>query len=387
MIKCKVLAVVEARVVTGPAKNILRFAAANRDRVDVTVVTFARRTDNRASLVDNQFVSTARSKGLAVEIIPERGPFDLSVNAALRQICDRHRPDIVQTHAVKSHFILSLLRNKPFRWIAFHHGYTNEDLKMRFYNHCDRWSLRTPDLVVTVCREFARQLAAQGVRPDAIVVVPNAVPSDFNDGDAALSAQTRALWKISDSERVVLAVGRLSPEKGHRYLVDAVARMASNEPELPFQVLIAGAGQCEERLKEQIRSLGLDRRIKVIGYCSDVKPLFLIADLFVLPSLSEGSPNVLLESVAARVPIVASNVGGVPELVTDMESALLVPPANAEALARSIRALLFDRPRAEHLAKAAVERARLMFTSELYDQRVLDLYARAVSRGRMEKIH
>jgi glycosyltransferase involved in cell wall biosynthesis len=152
-------------------------------------------------------------------------------------------------------------------------------------------------------------------------------------------------------------------------------------------VLIAGAGQCEERLKEQIRSLGLDRRIKVIGYCSDVKPLFLIADLFVLPSLSEGSPNVLLESVAARVPIVASNVGGVPELVTDMESALLVPPANAEALARSIRALLFDRPRAEHLAKAAVERARLMFTSELYDQRVLDLYARAVSRGRMEKIH
>jgi glycosyltransferase involved in cell wall biosynthesis len=387
MIRRKILALVEARVVTGPAKNVLRFAAANQDRVDLTVVTFVRRKGNSTNPIDNEFISRARGMGLAVETIAEQRPFDLSVKTALLQICDRYTPDIVQTHAVKSHFVLSLLRKKPFRWIAFHHGYTQEDLKMRIYNQCDRWSLRTPDLVVTVCGEFARRLAAQGVCRNAIVVVPNSVPSDFIHADARVAAQTRARLKISDNQPVVLAVGRLSPEKGHRYLVEAVARIASAEPELRFRVLIAGAGPCERALRNQIDSLGLDGRIQILGYCADVKPLFLIADLFVLPSLSEGSPNVLLESIAAHVPVVASDVGGVPELVRDKESAILVPPAKAEALATSICELLFDRPRAERLAEAALERARVMFAPEMYDQRVLDLYAKAMSRGRVERVH
>jgi glycosyltransferase involved in cell wall biosynthesis len=377
MMRRKILAVVEARVLTGPAKNILRFAAGNRDRIDFTVVTFVRKADNAAGLGDNQFVATARGMGLAVETIGERGRFDLSVKTVLRQICDRHSPDIVQTHAVKSHFLLSFFRNRPFRWIAFHHGYTEEDLKMRFYNQCDLWSLRKPDLVVTVCREFATQLVARGVRRNAIAVVPNSMPCDFVPASRAVCAQAKARWNVANNEAVVLAIGRLSPEKGHRYLVSAVARIASAEPELAFQVLIAGAGPCQDSLKKQIRGLGLDHRIKIIGYCCDVKSLFMIADLFVLPSLSEGSPNVLLESVAARVPIVASNVGGVPELVKDRESAILVPPGNAEVLATCMRELLFNRSRAEYLTRAALERARLMFTPELYDQRILDLYARA----------
>jgi glycosyltransferase involved in cell wall biosynthesis len=384
----KVIAIVEARVVTGPAKNILRFATDNRDRVDLTVVTFARSSDKSTNPApNNQFVSTARSVGLPVEIIPETGPFDLSVRTALRQICDRHVPDIVQTHGVKSHFILSLLRKKPFRWIAFHHGYTKEDFKMRVYNQFDRWSLKASDLVVTVCGEFASRLVARGVSREQIVVIPNSVPHDFIQSDARASEQTRARLAISDDERVVLAIGRLSPEKGHRYLIDAIAGIASLAPELKLQVLIAGTGPCETRLKEQISRLGLARHVRMMGYCSDIRPLLSIADLLVLPSLSEGSPNVLLESIAARVPIVASNVGGVPELLNDTESAVLVPPANTQALTKSICELLLDRSKAKHLAKTAFERARLMFTPEIYDERVLDLYARAVSRKRIERIH
>ena len=247
--------------------------------------------------------------------------------------------------------------------------------------------LRTSDLVVTVCSEFAKQLVDRGVCQDQIVVVPNSVSPHFIQSDASASAQTRALLTIANDECVILAIGRLSPEKGHRYLIDAIARITSLAPELKMRVLIAGMGPCETKLKEQISGLGLAQRVTMMGYCSDIKPLFSIADLFVLPSLSEGSPNVLLESVVARIPIVASNVGGVPELVSNAESAILVPPANADALAKSICELLLDRSKAMHLANAAFERARLMFTPEIYDQRVLDVYARALSRSRIEGIH
>src|SRR5205085_11227827 len=120
---------------------------------------------------------------------------------------------------------------------------------------------------------------------------------------ATISQETRQRWAISSEDLVILAAGRLSPEKGHRYLIDAVAKIIRSMPQIKLQVLIAGEGPIEGKLKSQIAKRGLEKHVKLIGQCFDVKPLFAIADLFVLPSLSEGSPNVLLESMAACVPI------------------------------------------------------------------------------------
>lgn len=161
-----------------------------------------------------------------------------------------------------------------------------------------------------------------------------------------------------------------------------MSHIRSLAPQLRIQLLIAGAGPSESELERQIRRLNLSQNVRILGYLPDVKPLFSIADLFVLPSLSEGCPNVLLESIATRVPIVASRVGGVPELVRDAESALLVPPANAEALAESVGKLLFDRVKAEQLADTAFETARRQFAPELYDQNVLNVYAQATRQAR-----
>jgi glycosyltransferase involved in cell wall biosynthesis len=373
--RTKVIALVEARVVTGPAKNVLRFAEECRDRVDLTIVTFLRASEKRTQTAPhNAFVSEVRRLNLPIEIIWETGPFDLSVLASLRQICERHKADIVQTHAVKSHFLVSLLRERTFRWLAFHHGYTSEDLKTHIYNLCDRWSLRACDCVVTVCAEFASRLARRGSRQDRIFVVPNSVKPDFVYPNAILTQETRQRLSVSGDDLVILAVGRLSPEKGHRYLIDAVAKIISWAPQIKLKVLIAGEGPTEGKLKTQIVKRGLEKRIRLIGQCSDVRPLFSIADLFVLPSLSEGSPNALLESMAACVPIVATNVGGVPEIVNDGESAILVPPANVDLLGKSMLELLEDRPLAERLASVAYTKACLMFSPTKYDERILNIY-------------
>jgi glycosyltransferase involved in cell wall biosynthesis len=234
--------------------------------------------------------------------------------------------------------------------------------------------LRRCDFVVTVCSSFVKVLAARGVPEERIFVVPNSVNIDEGQPGAKFSQETSEPWQISPGEWVVISVGRLSEEKGHRYLIDAVARVLRTSPQLKLRVLIAGTGPASGKLKEQVNKNGLDQHVRLIGHCYDIKPVFSIADLFVLPSLSEGSPNVLLESMAARVPIVATNVGGVPEHVTDGESALLVPPGDSEALANAISKLLSDRCTAMRFANVAFERARSNFSTAKYDERLLMIY-------------
>ena len=293
MSRIKVVALVEGRVVTGPAKNILRFAVDCRDRMDLTIVTFVRALDkNLAEVSNNQLVSAARSLDIPIETVRETGPWDLTVLGALREIFDRHRAQIVETHGTKSHFLISLLPKRKFRWIAFHHGYTTENLKARVYHQFDRWSLRFCDLVVTVCTDFATLLASRGVRRDRIVVVHNSVKAEVRDSDAKLTEETRQQWNLSGDERVVLSAGRLSREKGHKYLIDAVSTIVSALPQLRLKLLIAGNGPFERKLNAQVDKKGLQQCVNLVGHRSDINGLYSIADLFVLPSLSEGSPNV-----------------------------------------------------------------------------------------------
>jgi glycosyltransferase involved in cell wall biosynthesis len=375
--RTKVLALVEAVVVTGPAKNLLRFGVDCRDLVDLSLVTFIRASREKFSeLSDNQFITKARSLGIPIHIIRETGPFDLSVLRGLRQICQLQDADIVQTHGLKSHFLVSLLTKRSSRWIAFHHGYTSENLKAWLYREFDRWSLKRCDLVVTVCSAFARILEDRGVPKERIFVVPNSVNAEVAKPDLTQPVATILREQIPRGERIVIAVGRLSAEKGHRYLIDAVSRVLRDSPQLRFRVLIAGTGPADRKLKEQVRKNGLDQHVTFIGHCYDIKAVFSIADLFVLPSLSEGSPNALLESMAARVPIVATNVGGVSEHVTDGRSALLVPPGDSAALAKAMIQLLSDRSTATEFANTAFERARLNFSTAKHDQDILKIYDR-----------
>jgi len=375
--KIKVIALVEARVLSGPAKNILRFAVDCRETVNLTVVTFIRPSDNREAS-NNEFISTARSLAIPVEEVEEAGAFDLSVLAKLRQIFENNKPDIVQTHSVKSHFLLSLLHGRQFRWIAFHHGYTNENFKAAIYRQFDKWSLRSCDFITTVCREFADRMPRRQIQRGRVFVLPNSVKTDVVCQPKRSSEATRQELNIAQDKLVVLAIGRLSPEKGHRFLIDAISKVWSLAPQLKFEALIAGAGISERKLKEQVNEQGVGQNVRLLGHVSDVRPLFSIADLFVLPSLSEGSPNVLLESMAAFVPIVATRVGGVTELVEDGQSALLVPPANSDELCQSMIELLVNRPRAEQFARVAFDRARLLFSPAKYDERILDIYGKAI---------
>jgi glycosyltransferase involved in cell wall biosynthesis len=371
MSNLRLMAIIEATSITGPAKNLLEFARLGKDSgVDTSIATFAR------GEVDNLFIRTAREAGIIVEVIPESGPFDRSVMRALAATADRLHPDIIQTHAVKSHFLARLAglpRSAP--WVAFHHGYTWPTRRAQAYNQLDRWSLRAARKVLTVSAPFRDELVSHGVRRERIEIVHNAIRLDWGSRG---SGPIESLG-IPAGRKVVLIVGRLSKEKDHITLIRALARL---RPRIDPHLLIVGEGPNRFPIEQEIARLGLAGHVTLTGHRPSAEPYYRIADLAVLSSLSEGSPNALLEAMAAGVPAVATAVGGIPEIVRDGESALLVQPSDLEGMSAAMARLLIDEPGlALQLAEHSRSLVRERHSPEGRVRRLIGIY-RSVAESR-----
>jgi glycosyltransferase involved in cell wall biosynthesis len=370
----RLLAILEADTITGPAKNLLQFAQCARGQVDVEIAVFRREGQS------NLLIETAGRLAIPVHAVPEAGRFDLTVVRALRSLAGELKPDVVQSHAVKSHFLTrasGLHRMAP--WVAFHHGYTWPDQRARTYNQLDRWSLRAADCVLTVSEPFRRELVRRGVAAERIEVVHNAIDPQWGRRDKSpeASAALRARLGIGPGKRVVLIVGRLSSEKDHGTLLEAMRRVQGAVPDA--HLAIVGDGPERPRIEETIRRLGLVGSVTLAGQVPSAEPYYGIADLCVLSSLSEGSPNALLEAMAAGAPVVATAVGGIPEMVTHGESAMLVKPGDCEAMTNAIAALLSDGELARRLAARAREIVLERHAPEARVRRLVEIYRRLKS--------
>jgi glycosyltransferase involved in cell wall biosynthesis len=341
--------------------------------VETSIATFARAEDS------NLFVATARRESVPVFAIPERGRFDRMVIPALTELVSVVQPDVIQTHAVKSHFLArvsGLPRRTP--WVAFHHGYTWPDWRARLYNQLDRWSLRGAAKVLTVSDLFRRQLQARGVPAERIEVVHNAIRADWAEEarKPQNAAALRAEMNIAPDRDVVLVVGRLSREKDHLTLIDALHLLRTRFSPC---LVIVGDGPERPRIVKKIAGLGLTGNVILAGQRNSAEPYYGIANLAVLSSRSEGSPNALLEAMVAGVPVVATAVGGVPEIATDGETALLVKPDDARTLAELMGRLLEDRQLGALLAERARQLVRLQYAPEERTRRLVEIYREAMT--------
>jgi glycosyltransferase involved in cell wall biosynthesis len=382
----RLLAIIEATSITGPAKNLLQFAQCARSgrmdpRVEVIFAAFQR------GAAPNPLLDTARQFSEPVYPIAEAGRFDWAVLSQLKALVQELKPDVIQSHAVKSHFLVraaGLHRMAP--WVAFHHGYTWPDLRARLYNQLDRWSLRAARQVVTVSQPFRRELARKGIAPHRIEVIHNAIDPQWGSGgrspEAALALRVRL--GIGPEERVLLIVGRLSREKDHGTLLKAVAglRSAARTGIGPRpHLVVVGDGPERTRIEQSIRALGLVDAVTLVGQVPSAEPYYGIADVAVLSSLTEGSPNALLEAMAACVPVVATSVGGIPEIVSHGESALLIEPRDGDAMARAIEAILTDQALARRLADRAHELVLGRHTPDSRTRRLIEIYRRVLGLG------
>ncbi len=368
----RILIILEARSVTGPAKAVIEFTqeAFRCNEVspcaEISILVFLRNE------TENTITRTAQARGIALEIVTERGAFDWRIVPQLRAIVNRIRPDIVWTNAVKAHFLARLAGlHRQAKWVAFHHGYTTTAFRTRMYNQFDRWSLKRAERVVTVCGKFASEIASLGIPEDHIRVqhMPIRAKGPVSRDEAT---RLRRELGIADTTRVVLSVSRLSREKGHEDLLRAMARARELAPSIPMKLLVVGSGPELEALKATCRDLSLLERVSFLGQQENVSLYYAVADVFVLSSHSEGSPNVLLEAMDAGVPIVATLVGGVPEIVTNDQDALLVKSHDIAGMAAAIVRLLSDERLCIRLTLAA-RTVLARHTPEIYFRNILSI--------------
>jgi glycosyltransferase involved in cell wall biosynthesis len=233
-----------------------------------------------------------------------------------------------------------------------------------------RWTLRHAARVVAVSRALGQAIADLGVPDERIAVVPTGIESAlFYPRDRALARTTLGLAPGP----LVLVAARLSPEKGLAHLLAAMSLAGER---CPFRLLVVGDGAQRRELEQEVRRRGLRDRVRFDGFQPEARmPIYYsAADLFCLPSLAEGWPDVLMESFACGCPAVASSVGGVPDIMALTSAGLTVPPARPDALAHALREALardWDRP--------AIARAMAPHTIAATAHRYLDVCQDALS--------
>jgi glycosyltransferase involved in cell wall biosynthesis len=384
--RIRILAVMEGTtVVTGVSKNLLQFCRVARTLeacplIDLTIATFERPQQRLSGSVNSiePFVEAARQSGVQVHRIPEEFRFDPRILGHIRRLTKRLKPDLIQTHAQKSHFLVRLSGlYKTVPWIAFHHGYTETVWHSPIQNQMERYSFPAAARIVTVSNDFKRRLLRRGMPEERITVLYNAVQTPA--GNIPIDPDVLCLNKqavgISPKEKVVVAVGRLSREKGQIDLVSTLHHLHRVRPDVSVRVVLVGEGPDRRKILEAADSLGLAKWITLVGHQHNVAPYYQAADVVAIPSYSEGSPNVLLEAMAWGVPVVATSVGGIPEMVTHGETALLVPPGKTELMASAIDLLLSNANLAANLAREARATAEKSYSPEHRARTLVQIYA------------
>lgn len=249
------------------------------------------------------------------------------------------KADVLCCHGYKADLLgLVAARRSGIPVIAVSRGWTAETARVRFYEALDRRVLARMDRVVCVSEAQAERVRRVGVLASKVVVIRNAIRVErFERPVDGYRSRLQGLFR-SPRRWIVGAAGRLSPEKGFAFLVDAAAEVLARTPEAGFVVF--GEGALRDSLERRIAARRLEGRFALAGFRPDFDAYVPHLDLLVLSSLTEGLPNVAIEALAAGVPVVATNVGGTGEAVSDGEDGVLVPPGDPHALAKAICELL-----------------------------------------------
>jgi glycosyltransferase involved in cell wall biosynthesis len=228
--------------------------------------------------------------------------------------------------------------------------------------------------VVAVSDSVGKEILEHNIPSAKVLIIPNGIDLDrFNSGKR--SDTLRREFGIDPECTIIGTVGRLSQEKGHTHLLHAAEKVLQTHPDVVF--LIVGDGPLRKDLQDKALQLAQGGSVNPFlfsGVRNDMEEIYSLMDIFVLPSLTEGLPMVLLEAMAAQKPVVATMVGAVPRVVEDGHSGLLIPPGDVESLSGAIIDLLKDPHRAQHLAQNGYKRVRDHFSAKRMAEQYFEVY-------------
>jgi len=298
-----------------------------------------------------------------------RGLGDVAAFLRLVGFIRRVRPHIVHTHTAKAGTLGRLAAwvvGVPVVVHTYHghvfHGYFSP-ARTRLFLAVERWLARRTDRLVAVSETVRRELLALGIgSSERLCVIQYGFDLDPFLAADGLRGQLRAELDLPAGAPLVGIVARLVPVKAHEIFLEAAARLARAVPASRF--LVVGDGERRQALEALAARLGVAESIRFLGWRRDLARIYADLDLVVLTSRNEGSPFSLIEAMAAGRPVVATRVGGVPDLVEDGVTGCLVPSGDADALAAAMGALLGDPGRRQALGAAGRKRVASAFTAE-----------------------
>lgn len=322
-------------------------------------------------------------RGVRTLLCPLRRVLDPSWIVRCLRLIREEEVDLMHAHEFAMNTygcMVARLTGIPIVTTVHGKGYYSEKRHRRLaYRFVARASFR----MVAVSEDIRGFLLEQiGARPDNVVTIYNGIDPAAGGATAEEGAAVRRELGIPGTAPVIGTVGNLLPVKGHTYLLRATARLVPVVPDLA--VLVGGRPILLDQLRAEARALGIDRHVHFLGFREDVPALLRAMDVFVFPSLSEGLSLSLLEAMAAGLPVVATDVGGNPEIVRPGETGFLVPVRDPETLADRILTLLRDQALARAFGEAGRERVRQRFSLQVMLRAYADVYAAALAAGRAE---
>lgn len=291
------------------------------------------------------------SQQLGIKVIPleVKGRFNLRAVLKLRNILKEKRIAVIHTHDYKSDVYGLLASIKlPVRSIATAHGSTRETLLKRGYLFLDEKIIyRFFDCVIAVSNQMKDFLRNRRVPEGKIQVVQNGLDFDLLqkpiNGDANQKIET-----LKSHDQIFAVIGRLFRDKGHSFFVEAMRDIVSDYPRV--KGLIVGDGPEKAAIQKQIKSFDLEHKILVIGQVSDMMTIYQRVNFVVIPSIREGLPYTLLESIAAGIPVIASKVGDIPLLIQDEVSGYLIEAGQVTQLVQKMKNLLNNPDKTKNMA-------------------------------------
>lgn len=304
--------------------------------------------------------------------------FDLNTIKTLREYLKYNKIDIIHSHGYKSNLYgyFSTI-GLPVKRVATCHNWIGDSLKMKIYAVLDKYFLKQFNYVVAVSDDVQGKIKAAGIQTLKTKKIDNGIDICAFKKNESLTTLKNDIGIPEDSV-VIGCVGRISEEKGHRFLLSVVADIVELYPKVHF--VFVGDGVLRESLEKEYNS----SHIIFTGLREDVCDLYQCMDIFVLPSLTEGLPMVLLEAMASGLPVVATRVGAIPTVVQDGKSGLIVSTGNAIEIKQAILNILGDMAHSKKMGIKGREIIEKHYSSSKMAAEYINIYQNILDEGRLK---
>lgn len=362
--------------------NLLKYI--NRNIFEVRPIVFVRPWEK-----DNFTVSSIKNMGYEVYKIPTtirthsegRGYYRFIRGfKIIFSILKKGRFNLVHSNGYFAD-IMSLpaakLLSLPF--LSTCHGYINTGIKLKIYNNIDIFFLRFSDKIFAVSKDIVGYLIKMGVKESKIIGFYNAIEIYKDDKKFEQYRNSiRLKYNISNKDMVIGYVGRLSDEKGIKYLFKASSMLCDRGYKI--KVLVIGDGPLKEELESMAADGNLHEIIIFTGFIKDVEKYLASIDIFVLPSITEGTPMALLEAMAMGKPVIATEVGGVPNVVKSGKNGLLVPSKDSEKIGDAIQYLMSNKNMCEKISIAGKKTVEKEYSIEGWVKKIENEYIKSIDK-------